>query len=59
MHRNNNEVDEALDAITDACSKDINLMPLIINAAKSYASLGEIVESIKVVFGGWDESVAI
>ena len=34
-------------------------MPLIIDAAKSYATLGEIVDSMKVVFGEWEESAVI
>ena len=59
LHRNNNLVSESLAAITDASSKEINLMPLIIEAGKSYATLGEIVDSMKVVFGEWEESAII
>ena len=36
-----------------------NLTPLIIEAAKSYATLGEIVDSMKVVFGEWEETTVI
>ena len=32
------------------------LMPLIIEAAKSYATLGEIVDAMKDVFGEWQEN---
>ena len=46
-------------AITDASSKRENLMPFIIDAAKKYATLGEIVDSMKVVFGEWNESSII
>ena len=59
LQRNSNQVDEALTAITDASSKCENLMPFIIDAAKKYATLGEIVESMKVVFGEWEESAVI
>ena len=48
-------MNETLREITDASSKKENLMPLIIEAAKSYATLGEIVNSMKVVFGEWEE----
>ena len=42
-----------------ACDSNQNLMPLIIDAAKSYATLGEIVESMKKVFGDWNETPII
>ena len=59
LHRNSNQTQEALTEITDASSKCKNLMPFIIDAAKKYATLGEIVESMKVVFGEWKESAVI
>ena len=52
-------VKEKLKSITEACSKGDNLIPLIIEAAQSYATLGEIVDSMKAVFGEWNESVII
>ena len=54
-NRNNSEVQEKLDKITSACKTDENMIPLIIDAAKSYATMGEIVHSIKIVFGEWEE----
>ena len=36
-----------------------NLMPLIIDAALEYATLGEIVDSMKSVFGEWQEKAVI
>ena len=59
MKRNNNQVEETLVAISAACANKVNLMPLIIDAAKSYATLGEIVDSMKQVFGEWKESTVI
>ena len=59
MQRNNDHVHASLSAISDACSKDTNLMPLIIEASKSYATLGEIVDAMKVVFGEWGETSII
>ena len=52
-------VSQKLKAITEACNTDGNLIPLIIDAAESYATLGEIVDAMKEVFGEWNESVTI
>jgi methylmalonyl-CoA mutase N-terminal domain/subunit len=52
-------VTQSLDAITNAAKNNDNLMPLIINAAKSYASMGEIVDAMKVVFGEWEEKAVL
>ena len=57
--RDNRKVKESLNNITKACSENVNLMPLIIKAAKSYATLGEIVNAMKIVFGDWTENVSI
>ena len=56
---NNKEVDEKLPAITCASRNSENLIPLIVEAAQSYATLGEIVDSMKVVFGEWQEAAVI
>jgi methylmalonyl-CoA mutase N-terminal domain/subunit len=55
-NRNNEAVKLALDEIRMACKGEINIMPPIINAAKTYATLGEIVAAMKDVFGEWQES---
>tara|TARA_B110000263_G_scaffold123865_1_gene107721 strand:+ start:471 stop:2099 length:1629 start_codon:yes stop_codon:yes gene_type:complete len=57
--RNNKLVKEKLDKITAASKSDTNLLPLIIDAALEYATLGEIVDSMKVVFGEWKEEAII
>ena len=57
--RNNEEVNNNLNAITDASYNSENLTPLIIEAAKSYATLGEIVDSMKIVFGEWEEMAVV
>ena len=57
--RNNEDVLNKLNKITRACKTKENLMPLIIDAALSYATLGEIVDSIKIVFGEWQENSII
>ena len=58
--RNNKIVAEKLKDITEAASgQKINLIPLIISAAKNNATLGEIVDSMKKVYGEWSESVTL
>ena len=54
--RDNSAVHTSLDAITNATKNNENVMPLIIEAAQSYATMGEIVDSMKVVFGEWEET---
>jgi len=55
--RNNSMLQKALDQLGQACRNNTNLMYPIINAAKEYATIGEIVETMKVEFGEWQESV--
>tara|TARA_B100000676_G_scaffold289830_1_gene322734 strand:+ start:880 stop:2529 length:1650 start_codon:yes stop_codon:yes gene_type:complete len=55
--RNSNDVKESLLKIQDCCKTNENLMPAIIAAVESYATLGEIVDSMKDVFGEWQEKV--
>ena len=40
----------------DACGANENLIEPIIKAAKAYATLGEIVTSLKAEFGEWQET---
>ncbi|MFL2983398.1 MAG: methylmalonyl-CoA mutase [Candidatus Neomarinimicrobiota bacterium] len=54
--RNNTDVKKALNQLTIACKENINLMYPIINAVKKDATLGEIIDAMKVEFGEWQES---
>ena len=58
-NRDNRIVRKSLHAITEAATKGGNLMPLIIDAAKSYATIGEIVDAMKVIFGEWEENAVL
>ncbi|MBI4422272.1 MAG: methylmalonyl-CoA mutase, partial [Elusimicrobia bacterium] len=49
--RDNAAVDKALRALSDAARGPANLLPPILACVKAYASLGEIVECLKGVFG--------
>ena len=57
--RNEETVDAKLKSITDACRTKDNLIPLIIDAGQSHATLGELVTSMKVVFGEWQETAVV
>ncbi len=57
--RDNVKVKEILSKIEDAARSDKNLMPLIIEAVKSYATLGEISDSLRKVFGEYRSSVIL
>ena len=56
LDRDDNEVQKALSAITDSCKSGQNMMPLIIDAAKKFATMGEIVIAMKAEFGEWQET---
>jgi methylmalonyl-CoA mutase N-terminal domain/subunit len=50
--RDNAKVREALNNLRKAAEKeDVNLMPFIIQAVKEYATLGEICDTLRGVFG--------
>jgi len=49
--RNNDVVAEALNALEETASGTKNLMPLIIDAVEKYATLGEIANVLRKVFG--------
>jgi methylmalonyl-CoA mutase N-terminal domain/subunit len=57
--RDNNAVRAALKDISKACKSEQNILPPIIHAASTYATLGEIVESMKTVFGEWQEKTVV
>ena len=44
-----------LDALEAGAAAEVNLMPLLIEAARARATLGEIVNAMKRVFGGYRE----
>ncbi|MFW9809930.1 MAG: methylmalonyl-CoA mutase, partial [Candidatus Thorarchaeota archaeon] len=49
--RDDTQVKDALEALRTAAESDVNLMPLIIEAVKLYATLGEICGVLRDVFG--------
>jgi methylmalonyl-CoA mutase N-terminal domain/subunit len=57
--RNNLKVKKVLEKLHDAADRDANLMPTIIEAVKAYATLGEIVNVLRNVFGEYQELIVI
>lgn len=53
--RDNEAVEEKLKELKEAAQGDENLMPYIIDAVREYASVGEIVGTLKEVFGTYRE----
>jgi len=50
--RNQAKLDEVLNKLREAAEhEDVNLMPLILQAVKEYATLGEICDTLREVFG--------
>ncbi len=51
LRRDNTRVEEVLRALEDGAQGSANLLPLIIDAVEAYATLGEISDALRRVFG--------
>jgi methylmalonyl-CoA mutase N-terminal domain/subunit len=59
QERDNKKVKETLEKLHYAAEKNENLMPTIIEAVKAYATLGEITEVLRKVYGEYKELIVI
>jgi methylmalonyl-CoA mutase N-terminal domain/subunit len=57
--RDNRKVKEVLEKLHYSAEKDENLMPTIINAVKAYATIGEITEVLRQVYGEYKELIIV
>ncbi len=57
--RDNPAVTEKLTALKKACEGTENLMPYIVEAVREYATLGEICDVMREVFGEYEQSVML
>jgi len=57
--RDNSDVDRALKRLKDEARGQENLMPCLVEAVKSYASVGEITGALKEVFGAFEEPLLV
>lgn len=55
--RNNEVVKEKLAKLNQAALDEKNLMPYIIDCARNYVTLGEMVDELKKVYGVYEESI--
>ena len=53
--RDNGAVGQALDQLRITCNSTTNTMPAILDAVRTYATLGEIINVMKKVFGTYEE----
>jgi methylmalonyl-CoA mutase N-terminal domain/subunit len=59
QRRDNGRVKNLLGELEQAATKDINLMPVILECVESYATLGEICGVLRRVFGEYEPTVAL
>jgi methylmalonyl-CoA mutase N-terminal domain/subunit len=57
--RDSGLVEEKLSALRKACEGTDNVMPIIIDAVKAYATLGEICGVMREVFGEYQQSIKL
>lgn len=57
--RDNDEVEKALKLLEEKAKTDENLMPFIVEAVKTYATLGEICNVLRDVFGEYQQTVIL
>ncbi|MCC6586481.1 MAG: methylmalonyl-CoA mutase family protein [Bryobacterales bacterium] len=50
---------KSLDGLRKAAQGSENLMPLLIDAVKAYATVGEVCQALKDVFGAWQETPVV
>jgi methylmalonyl-CoA mutase, N-terminal domain len=53
--RDAHAVATALQRLADAASANVNTMPATLDAVRAYATLGEICDTLRGVFGTWQE----
>jgi methylmalonyl-CoA mutase N-terminal domain/subunit len=58
-NRDNDKVGETLAALREAAQGNKNLMPFILDAVRAYATLQEITDVFREVFGIYQEPVVV
>ena len=56
--RDRTRVAETLDAVERAAGSDDNLVPRVLDAVEAYATLGEITDRMRNVFGTWSSCLS-
>jgi methylmalonyl-CoA mutase N-terminal domain/subunit len=55
--RDSKRVRDILTVLKKAASDEMNLMPFLVDCVKCYATLGEIVETLKDIYGEYQEPI--
>ncbi len=55
--RDGKQVEKCLDRIRSEARENLNLMPAVIEAVKAYATVGEITQALKDVYGEYEEPI--
>jgi methylmalonyl-CoA mutase N-terminal domain/subunit len=53
--RDNSRVQVALESLANAAGTDVNLMPYILESVRAYATVGEMCDVLRRVFGTYEE----
>ena len=59
QERDNKKVDQALDEVRQTAKSSENIMPVLIEAVKVYATVGEISDALRDVFGEYREPTVL
>jgi methylmalonyl-CoA mutase N-terminal domain/subunit len=54
--RDSGAVEQTLARLVEACKTDQNTFPLILDAVRHYATVGEVCSAMKTVFGAYEET---
>jgi methylmalonyl-CoA mutase N-terminal domain/subunit len=57
--RDNGRVRQALDALKEGAKGTANTMPLLIEAVRAYATVGEMCDALREVWGEYEETPII
>jgi len=57
--RDGDAVDRALGQLRDAADRGANVMPVLIDCARAYATVGEMCDALRVVWGEYEEAHTI
>jgi methylmalonyl-CoA mutase N-terminal domain/subunit len=57
--RDNAKLEKVLDKLRDVCEKEENVMPIVMEATKEGATVGEICDIYREIWGIWDPPLAI
>jgi len=57
--RDNGKVEKVLNEVREVARSDENIMPVLIEAVKAYATVGEISDALRAVFGEYKEAISL